>query len=117
MLAKQRLEFLGRDFEGHRHFIHEARNQRGDALRFLVAFELRRIFRRRAPHPRQPFGIRHFLRPDRQRGQETVQRIHGHRVVAAAVGEQEGVEFVEFLVGKRFIQMHDGPGGKGKGIV
>src|SRR5690606_40753823 len=47
----------------------------------------------------------YFFRADRQRGQIAVQRVHRHAVVGGAVGKQELVEFVEFLVGKRLVEI------------
>ncbi|GIZ53874.1 hypothetical protein NCCP691_38880 [Noviherbaspirillum aridicola] len=35
-----------------------------------------------------------------------MQRVHGHAVFGAAVGEQELVEFLEFLVGEGVVEMH-----------
>jgi hypothetical protein len=105
VFAVQGLEFLRRDLEGDEHFVHETHDQVDDAFFFFAVLPLGRdVFL--APDARQPFGRHDRLRTDRDRGQVAMQRVHGHGVFRAAVGQQETVEFVEFFVGEGLVELH-----------
>ncbi len=91
-------------FERQQDAVIEPQDQFADPSGVVQGFKLGAAFV--SPDLGQPFAGQDNTRPNRHRGEKTVQFREVHAVLGHGIGRQEVIELVDFSLAERFLDQH-----------